>query len=98
MYRDERIALEPDAARTGENVRIKYHGLLKNSGANEVYLYYGKDGWHNTNTIRMHMENDDFVAEVKAEADHELNFCFKDSADNWDNNNGYDWKVHVYRH
>jgi hypothetical protein len=98
MYRDERIALEPDAARAGENVRIKYYGLLKNSGANEVYLHYGKDGWHNADTIRMHMENGEFVAEVKAEADREMNFCFKDSANNWDNNSGYNWKVNIYRH
>ncbi|HYH01678.1 MAG TPA: carbohydrate-binding protein [Bacillota bacterium] len=95
-YRNEQIELLPSAVRIGDNVRIKYHGLLKNSGANEVFLYYGKDGWEHADLVQMHPESDGFYVDVKAEAHREINFCFRDSANNWDNNNGYNWKVDVY--
>jgi hypothetical protein len=95
-YRNEQIELMPSATRSGDQVRIKYHGLLKNSGANKVFLYYGKDGWHSSQLIQMQHAEDGFFIDVRAEADRELNFCFKDSANNWDNNNGFNWKVDVY--
>jgi hypothetical protein len=71
-------------------------GLLKNSGADEVFLYYGVDGWKNQDTIKMHkMQDGVFGAEIRANASHEINFCFKDSANNWDNNNGWNWKTEI---
>jgi hypothetical protein len=95
-YRNEQIELIPSAARSGDSVRIKYHGLLKNSGANEVFLYLGKDGWQSSKFVPMQWSEDGFYIDVRAEADHELNFCFKDTANNWDNNNGFDWKVDIF--
>jgi hypothetical protein len=95
-YRNEQIELIPSAAQKGDKVRIKYHGLLKNSGANEVFLYFGKDGWRSSELIPMQRSGDDFFIDVRAEAERELNFCFKDNANNWDNNNGFNWKVDVY--
>jgi hypothetical protein len=95
-YRNEQIELLPSVARAGDNVRIKYHGLLKNSGASEVYLYYGKDGWSSSKLIPMQHAEDGFFVDLPADADRELNFCFKDNANNWDNNNGYNWKVDIY--
>jgi hypothetical protein len=95
-YRNEQIELQPSLAHSGDSVRIKYHGLLKNSGADAVFIYCGKDGWQASKYIPMRRGDDDFYVDVRAEADRELNFCFKDSANNWDNNNGYNWKVDVY--
>jgi hypothetical protein len=95
-YNDDRIALEPAPVKAGDTVHIKYHGLLRNSGADSVYLHYGKDGWNDTQTIPMNQFPDgEFSAEVKADAGNEVNFCFKDSANNWDNNNGWNWKCDV---
>ena len=89
-----RVSWDPARVRRGDTVKINYQGLLKDSGANEVYLHYGVDNWHKTNTVQMNRTEDgSFEAEIKADGNHELNLCFKDSAGNWDNNNGSNWTI-----
>ncbi|MDR9787773.1 MAG: carbohydrate-binding protein [Peptococcaceae bacterium MAG4] len=79
----------------GNEVTIIYNGLLKNSGADQVYLHYGygdTDRWYDINTIRMDNTHQGFEKTISMK-NHMLNFCFKDSANNWDNNNGHNWTV-----
>jgi hypothetical protein len=92
---DDRISWEPAPVHAGDTVKIKYEGILKNSGASDVFLHYGVDGWKNANTIKMQSEDGIFTASIPAQATHEVNFCFKDVIDNWDNNNGWNWSVNV---
>ncbi|HBF37676.1 MAG TPA: carbohydrate-binding protein [Firmicutes bacterium] len=89
------ISWEPTEPRTNDTLNIQYRGLLKESGANEVYLHYGFDSWNRAvSTIKMDKQDDgNFRTTIKAEDAHEMNLCFKDSADNWDNNNGYNWNL-----
>ncbi len=95
-FSDNRIAIEPAPIRSGDFLNIKYHGILKNSGADAIYLHYGKDGWQNLRTIKMErLPEGIFGAKITAEASKEINFCFKDSANNWDNNNGFNWTCNV---
>lgn len=80
----------------GRETSISYKGLLSNSGAEKVYLHYGFDGWGNAHTIAMKKNlSGNFKTEIKVNGNEELNFCFKDNANNWDNNNGLDWKVEI---
>ena len=90
---DSRISFNPTYVRPGEDLEVHYHGLLKESGADQVYLHYGFDNWNNNlATVPMNrLEDGCFKATIKANGNQELNFCFKDSAANWDNNNGYNW-------
>ena len=79
----------------GNEVTIIYNGLLKNSGADQVYLHYGygdTDRGYDINTIRMDNTHQGFEKTISMK-NHMLNFCFKDSANNWDNNNGHNWTV-----
>ncbi|HEY8464372.1 MAG TPA: carbohydrate-binding protein [Bacillota bacterium] len=78
-------------------IRIRYRGLLKTAGANAVYLHYAFDNWNfPARTVKMeHLVNGDFEVKVQPEGKREINFCFKDSADNWDNNNGWNWTVNL---
>jgi hypothetical protein len=94
---DNDISWEPMPPRTDDILRIRYHGLLKDSGAGEIFLHYGFDGWiQSIDTIKMdQMEDGSFSAAVKAAGKHEMNFCFKDSVDNWDNNNGKNWTLQL---
>lgn len=95
-FQDHRLAMEPSPVRSGGKVHIRYHGLLKNSGADAVYLHYGYDGWHNSQTMPMYRTAEgDFFTEVNVAANKEVNFCFKDGADNWDNNSGWNWRCEV---
>lgn len=96
MYHDNRVSVEPAPARRGQNVDIVYKGLLANSGADACWLHYGFDGWKSPATMPMWRQPDGtFKATVTATGNHELNFCFKDSADHWDNNSGWNWKVDI---
>jgi hypothetical protein len=94
---DNDISWEPTPPRTDDILKIRYHGLLKNSGASEIFLHYGFDGWNQSiDTIKMErMEDGSFRAAVKTAGEHEMNFCFKDSVDNWDNNNGKNWTLQL---
>ena len=38
------------------------------------------------------LEDGTFGAEIQASG-KELDFCFKDAANHWDNNNGQDWNL-----
>ncbi|MFZ5945209.1 MAG: carbohydrate-binding protein [Bacillota bacterium] len=89
----ESISIEPDAPQIGEEVRIKYDGMLAQNGASQVYLHIGyDDNWHDLEDIPMERYTNgwycNFVPEEK-----EMNFCFHDSANNWDNNNGQNWSL-----
>jgi hypothetical protein len=92
---DNEISWEPTSPRTDDILNIHYCGLLKNSGANEIFLHYGFDSWNQSlNTVKMERLSDgSFKTAVKATGDHEMNLCFKDNADNWDNNNGNNWTL-----
>lgn len=94
---DYRVSVTSDLDRSIESFRIKYQGLLKESGANEVYLHYGFDGWKiPARTVRMEKGADgSFEADVHFEGEREINFCFKDPAENWDTNNGENWNINV---
>ena len=80
----------------GSKTSISYNGILSNSGAEKIYLHYGFDGWSNAKTVAMNKSlSGAFNTSVKVNGKKHLNFCFKDNADNWDNNNGSDWKAEI---
>lgn len=94
VFLDGRVAIDPFPPSSGKKVTVMYKGLLAKSGADSVYLHagYGYDNWSNIKTIPMtRQDQDTWVAEVPVEGETKLNFCFKDGADHWDNNNGINW-------
>ncbi|MGQ9778916.1 MAG: carbohydrate-binding protein [Bacillota bacterium] len=96
MQVDDRVQVDPNPVRAGGPAKIMYNGLLAKSGADRVFLHYGVDGWKKPTTIEMTRVGDRFESEVKTSATmRSLDFCFKDSADHWDNNNGLDWHVSI---
>jgi hypothetical protein len=85
---------EPLQVRPGATVSIQYQGLLRNSGAQNLFLHYGFDRWNGVREVPMEKtENNLFRANITAQGSSEINFCFKDNANNWDNNNGNNWSV-----
>ncbi|KJS80052.1 MAG: hypothetical protein JM58_19275 [Peptococcaceae bacterium BICA1-8] len=91
----EGISIEPDIPQMGEEVKISYDGLLAQSGASQIYLHIGyENNWHDLEDIPMQKFSNgwycDFVPEHR-----EVNFCFHDSANNWDNNNGGNWNLRL---
>lgn len=92
------VRVEPDNINPGDKVRVDYNGLLAQSGANKVYLHQGLsrgDSWDNVRDIEMRYEDGRWTTETKVENADKFNFCFKDCANNWDNNNGYNWSYPI---
>jgi hypothetical protein len=89
------VSWKPAKARPGDNVSIHYQGLLRNSGAQTVFLHYGFDSWNGVSEVPMEKENGNFRTNITAQGNTEINFCFKDNANNWDNNNGHNWSIHL---
>jgi hypothetical protein len=93
----DRLGWNPDSPRAGEDLKINYRGQLLETGAPEVYLHYGFDGWQNPREVRMERRSDGaFTAEIYAEGNDEVNLCFRDAIGNWDNNSGQDWTLGLH--
>ena len=96
MHYDDRIAIEPGTPSKGDNVIVEYRGLLAQSGADSVWLHCGYDGWNKTQDIHMSRHaHGGFSCSTQVQGSKEMNICFKDSANHWDNNNGQNWTIPV---
>lgn len=95
-YLDQRVDVIPSPSLKDRHATVMYDGLLKQSGADKVYIHYGFDGWHHTSTEEMRREPDgNFSCSLQMRGSSECNFCFKDSANNWDTNNGWNWSTDI---
>ncbi|MTV48106.1 hypothetical protein GJ688_03805 [Heliobacillus mobilis] len=75
----------------GRDVTIVYNGLLAQAGAQTIYLHAGYGGnWQKVYDHRMEKTSEGWQCTINMEQE-DLFFCFKDSANNWDNNNGKNW-------
>jgi len=93
------ITVSPVPLTMGERVTVKYQGLLAQSGAEQLYLHKGYGPGHSWSSIEdLPMQKNNGVWEVQFVADNasRLNFCFKDNAENWDNNNGRNWSLEIH--
>jgi hypothetical protein len=93
------FSINPVPSRTGDRVKIKYHGLLANSGADQIWLHtgFGADNWQDQFSYRMDRISDGWEQTVEIAREGQFNFCFKDSAGNWDNNNMLNWSYQIRR-
>lgn len=81
----------------GNQINITYNGLLSKSGADQVFIHCGygdPNNWREVSTLNMERTPKGWEKNVPMK-DHTLIFCFKDSANNWDNNNGFNWIARV---
>lgn len=70
-------------------IKISYTGKLFQENAKEVFIHYGFGlNWNQVNDIKMDKTELGFQAEIELNDDASFNFCFKDSENNWDNNEG----------
>ncbi|WP_027340156.1 carbohydrate-binding protein [Halonatronum saccharophilum] len=94
------VTVQPTPITAGERVRVVYDGLLNKSGADNIYLHAGVgfgDNWMDVTDIAMERDQQGkFTAQLRVNTTDRFNFCFKDSADNWDNNSGNNWSYEVH--
>ena len=92
------VRVEPEVINPGDKVRVDYNGLLAKSGAHQIYLHNGssrENNWNDARDVEMRYEAGRWTTEVEVGDGDKFNFCFKDCADNWDNNGGYNWSYQI---
>lgn len=94
-YKSNGITIKPASFSVGDKIKLTYNGLLSECGAEEVFAHIGwGEAWENLNDIKMSKTKSGFTATIAVENMSHLNICFKDSMNNWDNNNGCNYTVY----
>lgn len=94
-WHDTKTGVEVQPTSISNEANISYDGLLAKCGADQVFLHYGvgsNEFWANVHTQKMQKTSRGWEKTVRL-PDRQYQICFKDSANNWDNNNGYNWVV-----
>ncbi len=94
-WKDPAKGVEVKRSAFGDEADIIYDGLLARSGADQVYLHCGfgdPNHWNNVSTQKMDRTQRGWEKTIRM-TDNKAIFCFKDSANNWDNNSGHNWIV-----
>lgn len=92
LYEENGVSLSKKTIYSGDKIKIFYSGLLAQSGASSVFLHIGfGEKWENSTLIPMKSEYGAFSAELEVKGIDSLGVCFKDCAENWDNNLGQNY-------
>ncbi|MDP4094919.1 MAG: carbohydrate-binding protein [Bacillota bacterium] len=95
-YIDNGVTISKSSISEGDEIVITYSGLLAASGADTVFAHIGYgEAWDNKDYIPMIKEGDIFTAAFKVGQPGTLNICFKDSAENWDNNSNQNYSFKI---
>ncbi len=93
------VSVYPTPITQGEHINVIYDGLLAISGADQVYLHYGfgmHNNWYDVMDLPMFKTGRGWEQTFEVNDPSRLNFCFKDSANNWDNNTGHNWSLEIH--
>lgn len=95
-YLSNGITINPAVPSAGEKVKVIYDGLLSKSGANDVFARIGfNSSWENMSDYKMNKSNTGFEVTIPVIDADTMNLCFKDSANNWDNNSGRNYSFDI---
>ena len=73
-------------------VKISYTGKLFQDDPEEVFVHYGfGNNWDNLNEIQMEKTELGFQAEIELKSSESLNLCFRNSNNEWDNNDAQNY-------
>lgn len=96
---DQGVAVKPTPITSESKVKVIYSGLLMKDGADALWAHtgYGKNNaWHGSQYLQMQNKGDKYELDFDVKGTSRLNLCFKDSANNWDNNNGLNWSYEIH--
>jgi len=94
-YKSNGITIKPATFSVGDKIKLTYTGLLSECGAEEIFAHIGwGEAWENLNDIKMSKTKSGFTATISVESMNQLNLCFKDAMNNWDNNNGSNYTIY----
>lgn len=77
-------------------VTLIYSGKLIKNDSDKIYVVYGFNaGWDNTSKKEMLFDEGVFKVDIDLYNNDSLNFCFKNSNNEWDNNENNDYVVQI---
>lgn len=87
MVINDKISFEAETLYEGMTTQIIYKGMLYENGSEEVYMHFGYGLlWENLQEIKLEKCEDGFKADITFSEAENINFCFRDNNNNWDNN------------
>lgn len=86
------IFFNTDKLIENSTVKISYTGKLFQDNSEEVFVHYGfGNSWDNLNEIKMERSEIGFQAEIELISSDTLNLCFRNSNNEWDNNDCHNY-------
>ena len=86
------IFFNTDKLIENNKVKISYTGKLFQNGSEEVFIHYGfGNNWDNLNEQKMEKSELGFQAEIELISSDSLNLCFRNSNNEWDNNDAQNY-------
>ncbi|HLT58869.1 MAG: hypothetical protein LOD91_07635 [Limnochordales bacterium] len=102
---DDGVSVSPTPITAGQRVTVTYAGPLAQAGASGVVLHYGygPGPWQNVQEAVMDPVGPHrFQTSIEVgdggrrQGPARLEFCFRDTAGNWDNNGGRNWSYTIH--
>lgn len=95
-YSEKGVVANHVSTTKNNNLSITYDGLLYKNGADTVFAHYGYGSkWTNKDTIAMKKTAKGFKVDIPLLKTGTVNIAFKDSSENWDNNEGSDYSFRL---
>ena len=86
------IFFNTDKLIENNTVKISYTGKLFQDHSEEVFAHYGfGTNWDNLNEVKMEKTELGFQVEIELISSDTLNLCFRNSNNEWDNNDGQNY-------
>ena len=89
MELTKNIFFNTDKLVENSDVKLSYTGKFFQDDSGEVFLHYGfGNNWDGLNDVKMEKTELGFQAEIHLTDGETFNFCFRNNANKWDNNDG----------
>lgn len=96
MNINEKIYFESDTLVEGISTKIVYKGSLYENAAQDIYMHFGYGLlWENLQEVKLEKYEDCYKADITLTEIGDVNFCFRDSNGNWDNNDGVNYAATI---
>lgn len=90
------IFFNTDKLVENSKVKISYIGKLFEENSENVYLHFGYGlQWENVSEVEMIKTELGYQAEIELLSSDSLNLCFRNSNNEWDNNNGQNYSFPI---
>ena len=96
MTINDKIYFEANTLSEGITTQIVYKGKLFEENSEDVYMHFGYGLlWENLQEIKLEKYQDCYKANITLTDIGDINFCFRDSNNNWDNNEGENYSATI---